>query len=112
LRSGLGREAGRIESQRFGVAGEISPGEVALMCDELIVHAPELSLCGRRLGRLGCDLGVRMYVGERKVSPHIAQVVGKRCEQFADNTFGQTAVLAFVVVYSTRVIGASAPPRM
>jgi hypothetical protein len=38
-----------------------------------------------------------MCLGERKVSPHVAQVVCKRREQFADNTFGQTAVRALVV---------------
>ena len=60
------------------------------------MHLPERALLGRRLGRLGGELGVRVDVGQRQVPPDVADVaeVG---EQLAHDGLGLAAVRALEV---------------
>ena len=66
------------------------------MVEQQVVHLPERALRGRRLGRLGGELRVRVHVVERQVPPHVADVaeVG---QQLADDRLGLPAVGALEV---------------
>ena len=74
-----------------------SPGaQRVLVVQQQVVHLPERALRGRRLGRLGGELGVRVHVGQRQVAPDVADVaeVG---QQLAHDRLGLAAVRALEV---------------
>ena len=70
--------------------------ERVLVVEQQVVHLPERSLLGGRLGRLGRELRARVDVGQRQVAPDVADVaeVG---EQLADDRLGPAAVRALEV---------------
>ena len=89
-------EAVDVEAELVGVAaaGRRRAG-ASWRREQQVVHRPERALRGRRLGRLGGELRLRMHVGQRQVPPHVAQVgVG---QQLAHDRLGLTAVRALEV---------------
>ena len=89
-------EAVDVEPELAGVARSGREAQGVLVGEQEIVHLPERALRGRRLGRLGGELGMRVNVGERKVAPDVAEVAEVR-EQLADDRLGLPAERALEV---------------
>ncbi len=60
------------------------------------MHLPEGALCGGGFGGFGGHLGVRVDVGQRQVSPDVADV-DEVAEQLADDGLGLSAVGALEI---------------
>ena len=79
--------------------------ELVLVGEQPVVHLPEPTLHRRRLGRLGRQLCLRMHVGERQMTPHVAQISDRR-QQLADHRLGLTAIWALeIAVLKQRHLG-------
>ena len=67
-------EALGIEAELLGIADEVARAKRVLVLEEQVVHLPERALIGGGLGGLGGELGMRVDVVERQVSPDVADV--------------------------------------
>jgi hypothetical protein len=68
-------EARQVEPEPGRVTPQGLVVEVFLVREEEVVHLPEASLGGGRLGGLGGAAGVRVHRVERKVPEHEAQPI-------------------------------------
>src|SRR3954453_15622322 len=67
--------------------------QLVLVLEQLVVHLPERALVGCGLRGQCRQLGVRMYVWERQVAPHVADVC-EVAEQLAHSGLRPSAVRA------------------
>ena len=86
----------RVKPDLAGVAHQVGRLQRVLVIKEEVVHLPEGVLRRGGLRRLGRELGVRVDVGEREVTPDIADVA-KVGEERADGRLGPAAVGALEV---------------
>ena len=63
-----------VETKLPGVVDEVLSCELPLVVDEKVAHRPEGLLRGRGFGGFGRELGVRVYVAERQMAPHVSEV--------------------------------------
>ena len=68
-------EAFDVEAEIGRVLAEVARRQLALMCEQHVVHLPELPLGRGGFGGFGGELGARVDVVERQVSPHVPDVV-------------------------------------
>ena len=90
-------EAVLVEADLPRVRAQLREQQRVLVPDQQVVHLPEPSLRRGGLGGLGCELRVRVDVGERQVPPDVAHVVLAVPEQICDRDLRVAAVGALVV---------------
>ena len=67
-------EASDVQPEPLGVRDQIGRPQCVLVLEQQVVHLPECALIGGGLGGLGGELGVRVHVGERQMTPYVADV--------------------------------------
>src|ERR1700690_917015 len=77
----LGSVANHVESEIGCIMGQVPFLEVELMCEQGLVHRPELSLRRGRLRGLGREQRLRMRVHDRKMPINKSNLVGITLEQ-------------------------------
>ena len=84
-------EALDIEAELLGVADEIARSQRVLVVEKQVVHLPERVLRRGRFGSLRGELGMRVDVVERQVSPDVADVA-EVTQELAQDRFRPPAV--------------------
>ena len=80
------RNASTSRLEPAGVADEVLDVEPVLVREEQVVHLPETALAVRGDGRVGGELRLRVYVAQRQVPEHVAELVAEAVAQLARST--------------------------